>query len=220
MSETVPLPSSSAPLRIESGRAGRSARRLSRMWLYLDRFLGRLGALGAVGAHRADDGVVGADGIVLDGDAAEADVIVVRGERDVLALELGVGAGEHADDVACGVGRGVRRTDTAVPPPRWPARPGVSVPRLERRRADRRPSGVTRNSGGRALLGGGTSTISDPAHLVASDFGIEQVELGDHHGGGVVPARVGDQRKGANVAARRCRCRRSARRPCPSPARR
>ncbi len=71
--------------------------------LDLHRLFRRFGALGAVGAHEADDGVVGAEGIVLD-ELADADVVVVGCKGDVLAPELGVGTGEDPDHVPCGVG--------------------------------------------------------------------------------------------------------------------
>ena len=74
--------------------------------LDLDRLFRRLGAFGAVGAHEANDRVVGADGIVLD-DLADADVVVVGREGDVLALQLRVGSRQHANDVASGVARGI-----------------------------------------------------------------------------------------------------------------
>ena len=54
----------------------------------------------AVGALRARDRHVGAQRIVVDRAVVEADVVVVRADRDVLALEGWIGAWQDRHDVA------------------------------------------------------------------------------------------------------------------------
>ena len=53
-----------------------------------------------VGAHRTHDAVEGAHGIVIDRRVIEADVIVVRRERDVLAAQRRIATRQNRDDVA------------------------------------------------------------------------------------------------------------------------
>jgi hypothetical protein len=65
-------------------------------------------ACGLVGCRRraadcrrpwANDAVVRAQGVVIDGRVVEADVIVMRGERDVLATQLRIRATQDGNDV-------------------------------------------------------------------------------------------------------------------------
>ena len=46
------------------------------------------------------DGVNGAEGVVVDGRVAKADVIVVRADEDVLVRARGIGARKNGDDIA------------------------------------------------------------------------------------------------------------------------
>src|SRR6185437_9091105 len=98
ISAIVPLPSSSAPLYTESRRAPEPERIERRS--NPRRLVGGRRVRRAVGAARPDDGIVGAQRIVIDGMVRVADMIVVRGDGDELAAEGRIGAGQHGDDVA------------------------------------------------------------------------------------------------------------------------
>ena len=69
---------------------------------YLRHVIGGLRTIFTVGAHRTHDRVVCAQRVVIDAALLEADVIVVRADRDVLVLEHRITARKNRDDIAPG----------------------------------------------------------------------------------------------------------------------
>ena len=97
--DTLPLPSSSAPFSTESRRGWRSAPQAVEDRLHLRRLLRGGLARRAVGAFRPHEPVERAKRVVVLRDRGDAVVVVVRADRDHLAPERGIAAGEQRDHV-------------------------------------------------------------------------------------------------------------------------
>ena len=100
ISAIVPLPSSSAPLLIESGRGGVDLAQAVEDRADPRRLLRRRLVRPTVGTERTNDRVERAQRVVIDHAMREADVVVVRRDRDVLAAQRGIAARNDADDVS------------------------------------------------------------------------------------------------------------------------
>ena len=95
----------------------------------VDRFAAHLPRLLVRGAHR----------VVIERHVARADVIAVRTDRDVLAAQRRIGAGENGNDVAGGT-RFLDELDGAVDD--WPS--GAGSERIEGAAEERARSGLAR----------------------------------------------------------------------------